>query len=894
MKRVFVIRIFSCFLLFSVCSTGSNVANSQNINKKAIKKNLKKAESAFFDQNFRSAINYYTALDSLVDPIDKGYVNYQLGMCYLYSNIDNQKALEHILKAEEQMGTSEIADIFYYHLGRAHHLNENFEAALNAYKKLDEIEIYEESLSKEVEYQKQITENAMRYAASPSKLNVYNAGLELNSAYPDYKPVISADESRLIFTSRRGLSENAKKDLDGKYFEDIFMVTRDDYGYWTIPKSISSNINTETHEASVGLSPDGSQLLLYRGNPDVGGIYLSRLIGSDWSLPTLIDGGNKTINNKRSWETSASMTADGKTVYFTSNRKGGIGGLDIFYSKLGEDGQWQEPVNLGAVVNTELNEESPFIHPDGKTLYFSSKGHQAIGGYDIFKSTLENGQWSTPENLGFPINSAADDIHFVITADGTKAYYSSSRKGSVGEQDIYTATLKEKVSPLILVKGIVKTEDEGPINVVINVLEKTDGEPQRYIYNPNIETGKYLMILPSGKAYDMVVSAEGYNPYMVDINIPNQTEFHELYQEITLKKVTAFGKTVGQEIVVVNSFDNLRTSDVAQNEIGEKQANPEYLELLIEQIAKKADKEGLKNLNQTADSALLAEINKIDRITDAVVDNFDKLKEKKAYSDAASSKHYYTNEGKAELTPLKVGDETVMVVPSSKMKKVDVAKLPDNTIDNSDLVIVDSEKQENPVYALPSEKVDKELIAELNLQPQVKENGDTTYIVPDNFIALTEKPKSEKELAQNTSSTTKTTVEKPTLKPESSANQNTNELSVIVEKMVNFEFDRTDITDQYRTDLDVLIDMVQKYPKYKIEITGHTDSRGSEAYNMRLSKQRAQVVADYLIEKGVKKEQLIVLGYGEERPIAPNSNPDGSDNPNGRFKNRRTEIKLKG
>lgn len=899
-QRLFCFIASFALLFFSV---PQNIY-SQKLNKKAIKKNLSKAEEAFYNQNFRGAINFYTALDTLVDAQDKDYVNYQLGLCYLYSNIDNEKALKNIRLAENGMKESEIADLFYYHLGLAYHVNEEFDEAIKAYKVLDEMELYSEDLAKEIETQKEISENAKKQTQLTSIERVLNAGININSIFPDYKPVISADESVLIFTSRRELTPGATKDIDGKYFENIYIVTKDEYGYWTVPKGISSNINTTTHEASVGLSPDGNELILYRGNPDAGGLYVSKLIGSEWSLPSLLDNGNGTINAKKSWETSGSKTADGKTIYFTSDRKGTFGGLDLYRSDLDANGNWTTPVNLGPEINTRFDEKSPFIHPDGKTLYFSTKGHNSLGGYDIFKSTLTDDKWTTPVNLGFPVNSAADDIHFVLTANGKKAYYSSSRKGSIGEQDIYKAILEEEIAPLILVKGIVKTEDTGMVQVAINVMDKLDGQAQKYIYNPNPKTGKYLMILPAGRSYDMIVSAQGYDPYAVDIAIPNQTEFHELYQEITLKKINAFGKEVGQEIVVVNSFNNTRKLTDDNDAFG-KQAEPEYLLNLVEQIVKKADEQSLDNLANSSDPTFLADIEKLNKITDNAAENFEKVKEEKLYTEAMSGKHYYTTEGKAELKPLKLGNQTVMVVPAEKMKKTELSQPTDTKIDNQDLIAVNSTKE--TAYALPASKVDKELIKELNLTQEIK-NGDTTYIVPDELIALSEKPlpKKQDDIAQNNQTKTnkvpKDIVDKnsqteiaqytgnTTLPSEKSQNQQ----SVIVEKMVNFGFDQTDITDSYRADLDVVIDMMTKYPDYKLEITGHTDSKGSSVYNMRLSQERAQKVANYLLSKGIKKSQLLVKGYGEERPIAPNSNPDGTDNEIGRSQNRRTEIRLKG
>ena len=551
--------IFSLLSLFLLVNFAVAGGKKKSIN---IKKTLYKAEDNFYNENYRKAIELYSLLDS-VSPENSSYFRYQIGLSFLYSNIHNKTALKYIRQGAKDLAHDEspITDLYLYHLGRAYHLNEKFDSALVTYNQALQGEIFDENLKSEIERQIDITNNARKIYQQAQDMVLKKAARGINSQYADYKPVISSDESTLIFTSRRAGTSPEKKYIDGGHFEDIFISQKDENGKWSTPKGISTQINSDEHEASVGLSADGRELIVYKGSGS-GGLYVSRLDGADWSTPTMIDG-EKTyiVNAKKSWETSASKTVDGKTMYFTSNRKKSLGGLDIYQTKMLPSGEWGEAVNLGPVINTELDEESPFIHPDGKTLYFSSRGHNTAGGYDIFKSVFENGKWSKPVNMGHPINSTSDDLHFVLTADGKKAYYTSSRYGSLGEQDIYRVSLEEKVSPLILVKGIVETEDNANPDVNITVVDVINHQRQKYIYKPNSATGKYLMILPHGKKYEMLVEADGYESHLVELEIPTKYEFHEIYQEIKLNRIRAFGDLVGQEITVVNSFENLRDKE---------------------------------------------------------------------------------------------------------------------------------------------------------------------------------------------------------------------------------------------------------------------------------------------------------------------------------------------
>lgn len=269
---------------------------------------------------------------------------------------------------------------------------------------------------------------------------ITNLGQTVNTPYDEFSPIISSDGLVLIFTSTRPISkEGIAKKVQG--FENVYISYYNDMTWkWSEAKMLGETINQPgKNNSPIALSNDGQRMLLYRGDPD-GNIYESVLNGEQWSEPVKLP---EPINSGKH-ESSASIAPDGRTIYFVSNRKGGQGKLDIWLCHQDNTGTWGKAENLGATINTDDNEEGVFIHPDGKTLYFSSMGHNSSGGFDIFKSVFENGSWSTPVNLGNSINTPEDDLFFTLTADGKTGYYSTAYLENVGSKAATNA--KEKTA----------------------------------------------------------------------------------------------------------------------------------------------------------------------------------------------------------------------------------------------------------------------------------------------------------------------------------------------------------------------------------------------------------------------------------------------------------------
>lgn len=352
--------------------------------------------------------------------------------------IQKDKSLEYFRRAWN-LDNQVDPDILYY-LGQAYHYSEKFDSAILFYDRYNRVLARSLNYDKSVkinEVNRKIFEcrNAVIYMANPVDVTIENISDRINSEYPDYAPTISADENLMVFTTRRpGENMNEKVAIDHEYYEEIFYSDKVN-GEWQPAKNAGAPVNSNYHNASVNLSPDGKEMIVYHDS-NGGDLFVSnRKPDGSWSSPRPMEG----INTEY-LESSATITKDGKTIYFTSNRPGGYGGTDIYSCQLDKSGnRWINVKNLGPLVNTELDEEGVFISANGLHLYYSSNGLAGMGDLDLYRSTFDTDKqaWGEPVNMGYPINSVENDIYFVLTADERFAYMSSLRKENVGEQDIY-------------------------------------------------------------------------------------------------------------------------------------------------------------------------------------------------------------------------------------------------------------------------------------------------------------------------------------------------------------------------------------------------------------------------------------------------------------------------
>ena len=533
-----MIKNISFFLFFSVLSVFS-LLGQKNDDEKL----FYQAEEYIEVENWDKAFELYKKI--LANEPDNANVNFKAGFCLLNDDQAEkaipflEKAMKNIDeegKAEDSYDNKKAPLETYYFLGKAYHRAYRFDESLFVLSKLKTKldPKQDKDFIKDIDYLMRCDTNGATLMKYPVKMIVKNLGDSINTPYSEHSPVFTADESILFFTSRRPNGHDVLP--DGQYDEDIYYAYSDDDGNWGKAKNIGDIINTKEHDATVSISIDGSELYLYRED-DRGSIYVSRLDeNNNWTKPEKLP---DPINTKYR-ETHASLGADNMTLYFTSDRPGGYGGLDIYVVRRLPNGKWGIPQNLGPAINTLYDEEGPFIHPDGKTLFFSSKGHNTMGGYDIFYSTYdeETRTWSKPSNLGYPINTTADDVFYVPTPDGKRAYYASKQFNSLGRTDIFLITLPglEEKGLTVLSGYIVTAQGDVPDNVSITVTDVKTGDVEG-VYTPNPKTGKYLFILRPGKDYNVAVEADGFSYFSENISVPKGSAYKKIKKVIKLNPI---------------------------------------------------------------------------------------------------------------------------------------------------------------------------------------------------------------------------------------------------------------------------------------------------------------------------------------------------------------------
>ena len=353
-------------------------------------------------------------------------------------------------------------------------------------------------------------------------MDITNLGDQVNSPYPDYFPFVPKDESYILFNSRRVGGDALP---NGSYPSDIYLSEVKD-GKFGKAKKIGENINSvEGSEEIVGLTADGSKMVVYMeditGNGD---LYLSFKNGGAFMEPAALP---KVVNSKYI-EIAASISNDGRSIYFASNKPGGYGGTDLYVSRLLPNGKWGPAQNLGPTINTKYDEDFPNISPDGNVLFFSSKGHSGMGGYDIFRATWDRkkSKFNTVENMRFPINTPDDDLNFRISETGRYGYMSSLRADGSGDLDIYRVQFNEVEPQYTLISGFVKDSEGNEINADEVYLAVIDLEKDEVYgdYKPNRDNGRYVMILPPGK-YEITLEVDGYEMYFEEIEILDKSSF---------------------------------------------------------------------------------------------------------------------------------------------------------------------------------------------------------------------------------------------------------------------------------------------------------------------------------------------------------------------------------
>ncbi len=512
---------------------------------------------------------------------DYAPLNYELGVSAV--KLSNKKdALKYIESAFEL--DPNVAPDIHLWFGRAYHLNGDFDDAI------DEYELYKESIDsaknpKKIALVNRFIEqcnNGKKLENQKSYVIVTSMGKDINTAYDEYAPVFAPYDSIVFFTSRRPSEFNKKRNklVDNEFYEDIY-YTSYKVGKWHAPALFPKPVNTKGNDAIAAINPTGNQMVIRRGIGKGTFFMTHKKSNGKWSKPKEII---KKINNKNSFESTLTFSHDSTTVYFVSDRRGGYGGKDIWVThKKGMS--WSRPKNLGEVINTPFDEEGVFISENDSVLYFSSKGHNTIGGYDIFRSyKLPDGRWSEPENLGLGINTPGDDLFIFVSQDHRTGYFTSNAQDScVGGLDLFEfffytpkpmltsnapvqpiaflvmkdnineITLEPpvpiKVMRLTVVKGkVTEYGSDKPLNATIEIV---DNETQKVIQvvRTNATTGEYMVMLPSGKNYGMSVNAKGHMFYSENFDIPAAQGYQEIHKDVQLMPINP-----GSKVVLRNVF----------------------------------------------------------------------------------------------------------------------------------------------------------------------------------------------------------------------------------------------------------------------------------------------------------------------------------------------------
>jgi hypothetical protein len=510
--RKFVLLVFGSFLaLKSVAQINAFVSDD-------IEKKIAPAKVAFFNKARLSfETKQYAEANIPLDSLLTAYpdcigLRYLKGISGCFKADKVSTALE-LLKST--ISYSAQLEHYPYWLGYAFEENDSLAKAKLYF------EIAAKSILENTAYDKELIADAKRRVENMKMANkmkflrntvqVKNIGSPVNTEADEYVPLLPSDESFMVFTYRGKLSKGGKQNLnkqhhgtskkeEGIYFEDLFTAERINDSTWGEPHPIRS-INTQLHDAAVTLSSDGNLLFTYKNiGTGYGDLYLSKLVGNTWSAPEYQKG-----LNTGAWEGSAAFFPGNKFVIFSSERKGGYGGKDLYKAEKINENTWGNIINLGPVINSADDEDAPFITSDGKILFFASNGKLSTGGYDILRSDMVEGVWTAPYNIGKPVNTPNDDKFYIVSGDGKKGYYSTQMDGGKGGQDIYCiqpGIAGKPVSVVQLSGNITFNDKPAEASIQVNSIKKKDIGSQTFVSNST--SGKFLINLPTNNDYEFI------------------------------------------------------------------------------------------------------------------------------------------------------------------------------------------------------------------------------------------------------------------------------------------------------------------------------------------------------------------------------------------------------
>ncbi len=526
--------------------------------------------------NFRVRGQFDQAISLLNQAIDKDdkFVEayYRLAVTYFSMKLYT-KAMENYEKGLSLTNDIRKQKVFWFDMGELYLLSGEYEKAMKVLSAFVNNETQNKAKIDRATMLFRSAEFAQQNKSAVNSFKLRPLGDTVNHFVMQYFPVLTADQSQLIFTRRAGNGANDD--------EDLVVCSKDADGKWKYPVSISKNINTRLNEGTCTISADGRKLIFTSctGRDGIGScdLYETKKIGNDWTVPKNL---GRNVNSAE-WESQPSLSADGRTIYFVSDRRSGMGRRDIWISTLDESGQWTRAVNAGKQINSQYDEISPFIHANNQTLYFASNGLPGFGGYDIFQSEKDAVGWTTPKNIGAPINDHEDQFSLFITADGKKGYYSHEE---THESGFSTSKIYELVIPLEnqvrfrsnYVKGIIRDKiSQEPLTAKIELVNLRNNVVESLVESDSI-TGEYLMVLTQGAEYALYVNKQTYLFKSYNFNYSEVRDFEPIVVNIDLERAKE-----GSIAILNNIFFDVDKFDLKEKSIPELekilrflQANP--------------------------------------------------------------------------------------------------------------------------------------------------------------------------------------------------------------------------------------------------------------------------------------------------------------------------------
>lgn len=837
---------------------------------------LKTAKDHLRYEEFQQALPYVRELVEQ-DP-GSAYYNFWMGKC-LYISYKKNQALPYFEKVEKI--NPDVDREFHYWYGLTLHYNLLFDRAVSEYRK--DLERYQPGTPEYTWVNNRISQ--CMYAKKLSKkkeaeqVKIENMGGRINSPFSEHSPVISANDTVLLYTARR--PECLGADPAAMFYDEDIYVSYNRNGEWTPGVNIDRPVNATGHDATISLSADGKNLYLYR-HKKAGGLYRTEFneVEQRWNEPHAVA---RPLNSKY-YEASICQSADSSMLFFTSDRPGGQGGRDIYMVRRTGRGSWSDPVNLGPTVNTPFDEDAPYFHPDGKTLYYSSNGPNSIGGFDIFVTEMigdSNTNWLAPLNMGAPVNTPDDDIYFVLSATGKSGYYSSGMEGGHGEKDIYHIKFPYYPYPrryhIVELAGLVQdVHTLDTINAWVKLVDLTTNQVLDSVYT-GTDSSRYYFILEPERSYSLAVSSDGYIPTSESLTTPSLDEedvFLErnMFLEKPVVNISPVPAVIPDFQNIYYDFDKDYIRDDASVELDRLaaflKANPDYK---VEVLAH-TDWYGTYTYN--VDLSLRRAKNARKYLIEQGIDP--KRISANHFSENIPLELNTDDTGRQynRRAEFRVYKNEELIVATKKLREGITGVRVDHTTPKGQPGFDNPENlQELP--SSPGTASDEEAptqVADVD-KDALKEETLTGKDALKAAQPLTGKDALKAELANPT----------PAPLPEA-------ELEAAVSALelhhLYFDFDQHALRQFSIEELNRVLEIMKAYPELRLEIYGHTDAFGSVEYNQKLSERRAHAAYNYLAVNGVENVEVVMRAQSELNPA------DTNDNATGRQNNRRVELTL--